>query len=54
MQSYILDNSSTAEYQRFDLMSKILDPRIAQIRKSVVLPVSPADLQRLSATAASS
>ena len=27
MQSYILDNSSPAEYQRLDLMSKILDPR---------------------------
>ena len=24
---YILDNASTAEYQRLDLMSKILDPR---------------------------
>jgi hypothetical protein len=27
MESYILDNSSTAKYQRLDLMSKILDPR---------------------------
>lgn len=26
MQPYIFDNSSTAEYQRLDLMSKILDP----------------------------
>jgi ubiquinone/menaquinone biosynthesis C-methylase UbiE len=25
--SYILDNASTAEYERLDLMSKILDPR---------------------------
>src|SRR5271163_2508100 len=27
MHPYILDNASTAEYQRLDLMSKILDPR---------------------------
>jgi SAM-dependent methyltransferase len=26
MQSYILDNAATVEYQRLDLMSKILDP----------------------------
>lgn len=25
--AYILDNASTAEYQRLDLMAKILDPR---------------------------
>jgi len=28
MHPYILDNASTAEYQRLDLMSKVLDPRI--------------------------
>lgn len=27
MHSYIFDNASTAEYERLDLMSKILDPR---------------------------
>src|SRR5262245_59809463 len=27
LNSYIFDNSSTAEYERLDLMSKILDPR---------------------------
>ena len=27
LHSYILDNASTGEYERLDLMSKILDPR---------------------------
>ena len=26
LQPYILDDAATAEYQRLDLMSKILDP----------------------------